>query len=115
VVGQFAVSVARSPIIRFVIGLLFEIPAAYAGYEVTLALVNLGIPSEWWRKYFAGFGAVAVGGVRLDECIDAGPHCSRTARCTQFYPATEWGDDRGRVPLRVHNDTATSRSLADFD
>ena len=50
VVGQYAFSVARSPIVRLVIGLLFAVPAARAGYDVTLALAHIGIPSEWWRE-----------------------------------------------------------------
>ena len=62
VVGQYAFSVARSPIVRLVIGLLFAVPAARAGYDVTLALAHLGIPSGWWRKSFAMLGAIAVGG-----------------------------------------------------
>src|SRR6476660_6349271 len=62
VVGQYAFSVARSPIVRLIIGLLFAVPAARAGYDVTLALANLGIPEEWWRKSFAVLGAIAVGG-----------------------------------------------------
>ena len=61
VVGQYAFSVARSPIVRLVIGLLFAVPAARAGYDVTLALAHIGIPSEWWRESFAVLGAVAVG------------------------------------------------------
>ena len=61
VVGQYAFSIARSPIVRLVIGLLFAIPAAHAGYNVTLALAHLGIPSEWWRESFAMLGAIAVG------------------------------------------------------
>jgi len=52
VVGRYTFSVARSPIIRLVIGLLFAVPAAPAGYSVTLALAHLGIPSEWWREAF---------------------------------------------------------------
>ena len=63
VVGRYAFSVARSPIVRLVIGLLFAVPAAHAGYSVTLALVHLGIPSEWWRESFAVLGAIAVGGI----------------------------------------------------
>jgi hypothetical protein len=47
VVGQYAFSIARSPIVRLVIGLLFAIPAAYAGHDVTLALAQLGILEEW--------------------------------------------------------------------
>ena len=61
-VGQYAFCIARSPIVRLVIGLLFAIPAARAGYEVTLALASLGILEEWWRKSFAVLGAIAVGG-----------------------------------------------------
>jgi hypothetical protein len=63
VVGRYAFSVARSPIVRLVIGLLFAVPAAHAGYSVTLALGHLGIPSEWWRESFAMFGAIAVGSI----------------------------------------------------
>ena len=61
--GQYAFSVARSPIVRLVIGLLFAVPAAPAGYDVTLALAHLGIPEEWWRESFAVLGAIAVGGI----------------------------------------------------
>jgi hypothetical protein len=63
VVGRYAFSVARSPIVRLVIGLLFAVPAAHAGYTVTLGLAHLGIPSEWWRELFAVLGAIAVGGI----------------------------------------------------
>jgi hypothetical protein len=63
VVGQYAFSVARSPIVSLVIGLLFAIPAARAGYDVTLALAQFGIPREWWRETFAVVSAtIIVGG-----------------------------------------------------
>lgn len=61
VVGRLVFSVARSPIVRLVIGLLFAVPAARAGYDVTLALAHLGIPPGWWREVFAIFGAITVG------------------------------------------------------
>jgi hypothetical protein len=61
VLGRYAISVARSPIVRLVIGLLFAVPAGYAGYDVTVALAHVGIPSEWWRESFAMFGAIVVG------------------------------------------------------
>jgi hypothetical protein len=61
VAGQYAFSVARSPIVRLVIGLLFAAPAARAGYDVTLAFAHLAISSEWWRESLAVFGAIAVG------------------------------------------------------
>jgi hypothetical protein len=63
VVGRYAISVARSPIVRLIIGLLFAVPAARAGYSVTLAFTHLSIPSEWWRESFAMLGATAVGGI----------------------------------------------------
>ena len=62
VLGQYAFSVARGPVVRLLIGLLFVVPAARAGYDVTLALSHIGIPSEWWRESFAMLGAIAVGG-----------------------------------------------------
>src|SRR5258708_18444768 len=61
VLGQYAFSVARSPIVRLLIRLLFTVPAARAGYDVTLALAHFGIPQEWWRELFAALGAIAVG------------------------------------------------------
>jgi hypothetical protein len=60
-VGRYAFSVARAPIVRILIGLVFAVPAARAGYDVTLALAHIGIPSEWWQESFAMFGAIAVG------------------------------------------------------
>lgn len=62
VLGQYAFSTARSRIVRLVIGLLFAVPAARAGYEVTLAFSHIGIPSESWRAAFAMVGAILVGG-----------------------------------------------------
>lgn len=61
VVGRCALSIARSPVVRLIIGLLFAVPAARAGYDVTLTLAHSGIPSEWWRESFAILGAIAVG------------------------------------------------------
>jgi hypothetical protein len=61
VVGRYAFSIARGPALRLLIGLLFAVPAARAGYDVTLALSHIGIPSEWWRELFAMLGAIAIG------------------------------------------------------
>jgi len=61
VLGQYAFSAARGPVVRLFIGLLFAVPAARAGYDVTLALSHIGIPSEWWRESFAVLGAIAIG------------------------------------------------------
>ena len=71
VVGQYAFSVARSPIVRLVIGLLFALPAARAGYDVTLALAHVGIPSEWWREVVRHVRRHRRRGHRLGACVDA--------------------------------------------
>lgn len=62
VVGRSAFSIARYRTVRLAIGLLFAVPAAYAGYGVTLALAQLGVAWESWRDSFAVLGAIAVGG-----------------------------------------------------
>jgi hypothetical protein len=75
-VGQYAFSVARSPVMRLVIGLLFSLPAARAGYDATLALAHIGIPSGWWREGFAIFGAIIVGctaGARVSILTEPAP------------------------------------------
>jgi hypothetical protein len=61
VLGRYTVSVKRAPIVRLLIGLVFALPAARAGYDVTLALAHIGTSSEWWRKSFALLGAITVG------------------------------------------------------
>src|SRR3954447_25498636 len=61
-VGRCLFSAARYPIVRLVVALLFAIPAAWAGYEVTLNLAGIGISSERWRGAVALVGAVVVGG-----------------------------------------------------
>jgi hypothetical protein len=51
VIGLRANSVAGSPIVRLVIGLLFAVPASYAGYDLTFVLARFSIPQEWWRRH----------------------------------------------------------------
>ena len=60
--GQLAFALARSPLIRATIALLFAAPAAVAGYHTTLALSQLGVPSPGWSEAFAIIGAILVGG-----------------------------------------------------
>jgi hypothetical protein len=62
VLGQYIFSNARSRIVRVALGLLFAVPAACAGYDVILALSQIGIPSQGWREAFAVVGAILVGG-----------------------------------------------------
>ena len=83
VVGQYAFSVARSPVVRLVIGLLFALPAARAGYDATLALAHVGIPSGWWRESFAMFRRHRRREHRLGARVDADRARSQTGCCTR--------------------------------
>ena len=57
--GQFAFAV--TPLIRAIIGLLYGVPAAIAGYQVSFALAGIGMPSSIWQVAFAVVGAVVSG------------------------------------------------------
>lgn len=59
-VAQVAFARARRPLVRAAIGLLYTAPAAIAGYEVTLGLARIAIPSEGWRQSIALVGAILV-------------------------------------------------------
>ena len=59
--GQLAVASTRTPLIRAVIGLLYSVPAAIAGYQVSFALADIGMPGSGWQTTFAVIGAVVSG------------------------------------------------------
>ena len=84
VVGRYAYSVARGPVVRLFIGLLFAVPAARAGYDMTLALSHIGIPSERWRESFAMLGTIAVGGIDWARLSMQTDPRSQTGCCTQL-------------------------------
>ena len=89
-VGRYAFSVARAPIVRLLIGLLFAVPAARAGYDVSLALSHIGIPSEWWRESFAMLGALAVGSTAWARVsMQTDPLLDRVLRWALFSRQTE--------------------------
>jgi hypothetical protein len=74
-IGQI---VFAMPLLRAVIGLLYAVPAAIAGYHATLGLAHIGVPaaiagyhatlglahigvpSEGWREAFAVVGAMSI-------------------------------------------------------
>ena len=61
-IAQIAFAMTRSPILRAVIAALFALPATLAGYHVTLAMAQIGVPSLVWREVIACVGAVCIGG-----------------------------------------------------
>ncbi len=61
-IGQIAFATVRTPLIRAVIGLLYAVPAAIAGYHATVGLAHIGASSDGWRDAFGVLGAVLIGG-----------------------------------------------------
>jgi hypothetical protein len=74
VAGRTAIKTARSPVVRIAITLIFVVPAAWAGYSVTLELAQLfDMHSAVWQHAFALIGAVMVGGALLKHLTDPNP------------------------------------------
>jgi hypothetical protein len=61
VIGQTIFSLARTPILRIAVALMFAVPAALAGYYATFGLSGLTMTSDVWRQVFAVVGAVVIG------------------------------------------------------
>ena len=51
----------RSPAARIVVGLIFALPAAGAGYALVSGISANAIPSELWRFLFCVLGGILVG------------------------------------------------------
>ena len=93
----------RPPLIRAVIGLLFAVPAAIAGYHATLGLAQIGVPSEGWREAFAVVGAIFVGGTAWARMTSVRParRSGRALRPVRPQLASGGRDQRG-VSHRRH-------------
>ena len=72
--SQLAVASTRTPLIRAIIGLVYGVPAAIAGYQVSFALAGIGMPSSSWQTAFAVVGAVVSG-------------CTAFSRLALFVPS----------------------------
>lgn len=60
-IGQALIMLVRPLWARFVIALIFMVPAALAGFYVTLGITRAMMPSETWQMIFAVISAGAVG------------------------------------------------------
>jgi hypothetical protein len=60
-IAQIAFAMTRSLILRAVIAALFALPATLAGYYVSLAAAQIGVPSLAWQEIFACLGAILIG------------------------------------------------------
>jgi hypothetical protein len=61
-IAQFAFAITRSLMLRAVIAGVFALPATFAGYHVTLAMAQIGVPSIVWQQILACLVAVGLGG-----------------------------------------------------
>ncbi len=62
ILGQLSFALIRSPVARLGIGLLFAIPAAFAGYHAVHGIIGMGVESEGWRQALGTLGALFIGG-----------------------------------------------------
>ncbi len=51
----------RSPILRFILAMIFAAPAALAGYALVHGVTHEAIPSAIWRQIFCFIGGALVG------------------------------------------------------
>ncbi|MGQ3302329.1 hypothetical protein [Reyranella sp.] len=58
--GQFVFAATPTPL-RVIVGLVYAVPAAIAGYQVSFALASLVMPGSVWQGAFAVIGAVVSG------------------------------------------------------
>jgi hypothetical protein len=84
--GKFAFATSRAPVFRCLIGCLFALPAAIAGYQASAALARLSLQSGAWGVAFGCTGALAVGvtaWLRLSGGGDTPLHPARSAQSPQ--------------------------------
>lgn len=61
IAGQVLFAVIRSPLWRLALGLIFAVPAAFAGYHAVHGITGMGIDSEAWRQALGFVGALFIG------------------------------------------------------
>lgn len=71
--GRTAFTAARPPFIRALIGLLFAVPAALAGYYLSYGLAGISMTDEGWRAAFALVGAGLIGVTAFSRMALADP------------------------------------------
>jgi len=72
VVGRFALSHSHSLAARWIIVLLFALPAAVAGYSLVFQLSEIGVPSIVWRHALGILGAMIIGVTAIMQVARSG-------------------------------------------
>ena len=94
--GQFAFAGTRTPLIRAIIGLLYGVPAAIAGYQVSFALAGIAMPSSVGQTAFAVVGAVVSGCTAFSRLAQLVPPPDRRGLAAAYSSADGRLHDRGR-------------------
>jgi hypothetical protein len=85
--GQIAFAAARRPLLRAAIGLLYAIPAALAGYHLSLGMAGISMTDEGWRVGFALVGAGLIGVTAFSRmALVAPPAASRALGASAHSP-----------------------------
>ena len=87
--GQIAFAATRTPLIRIFIGLLYAVPAAIAGYQVSFALTGIGMSAGGWQQAFAVIGALVAG-------------VTAFSRLALFVPPSDGQGPHGRLGSLTH-------------
>jgi len=94
--GQFVFAATRTPLIRSVIGLVYGVPAAITGYQVSFALAGIGMPSSGWQTAFAVVGAVVSGCTAFSRMALFVPLPDGRDTGGAYSPTDGWLHDQGR-------------------
>ena len=96
--GRIAFAAARSPLTRAVIGLLYAVPAALAGYHLSYGLAGIGMTDEGWRAAFALVGAGLVGATAFSRMALVLPPAAWRGLGASAYPPL-WSRQREQTEV----------------
>ena len=94
--GQFAFAGTRTLLIRAIFGMLYGVPAAIAGYQVSYALAGIGMPGSAWQTAFAVVGAVVSGCTAFSRLALLAPPPDGRGAGSAYLPADGRLHDQGR-------------------
>lgn len=94
--GQFAFAGTRTPLIRAIFGVLYGVPAAIAGYQVSFALADIGMVGSVWQTAFAAVGAVVSGCTAFSRLALLAPSPDARGAGSASSPADGRLHDQGR-------------------
>ena len=93
--GQFVFAATRTPL-RAIVGLVYAVPAAIAGYQVSFALAGLGMPGSVWQAAFAVIGAIVSGCTAFSRLALLATPSDGQGTVSACSRANEWLHGQGR-------------------